>query len=815
MPRSLCDTSPAWRRTPSLKLALLTCVSFASFGCIDSPNSENGTRGDADIASRHDEPAELPSKLPADQVRVIREHFPDYTTPLPEPPVQVEGDEKTPLPATRQRRIEGQPLLTAINNGDVANARQLIASAETRDAIYDGYNMLHMAAKAGKAEICAMLLDAGLDVDQVDNNEYSVPRTPIQMAIQRGSVETVKLLLERGAKLTPALGSRKRDGSTVSLASLAVTSQNSAMLKFLMEHSVPVEDNRLVLNAISGIANPTRRTRMVEQLFSAGLTLDGLNAPFVSALQTGDLSLVKLLETKGSPNFGEEHLTAALQAGQIDMCRYVVANGGKLSSDSPHDDLMRMALIDHRSPELVELITEAGGMKAYSPQSEGCMSYCNRRDFAHPLYHAVMENDLEFCRYLIREFSDDDGLWAALKYEPYEYESDIEFFQKGNSVLFSAVFKDNADAMKLLLKYTQPPHSGEQPLVDINAQNWAGNTVLHEAVNFGAVRCVQLLLAAGADPSIARNDGLKPVHIATRHHQTPHSHSHKRMEEAAAIILPMLVAANVVQSESDWIDDTTAHESTALHTHAGAGYPENCRKLIELGADVNAVDKNQRTPLHYAIAGSHAFHPGNVRERYVQTCMVLLQNGTKLNQEDAADHLNYLRHAAAKGLYEVFDELLSRGAKKDIKKHAGHLLCSAAQHDNPDRIKQLLEWGSDVNAHGYEDSTALHHAARRKNLEVCQLLISNGADVNAVDERGQTPLFEVFDRWALHLERFLVASPDETQDKAFAVLQLLLRHGADPTVEASSTTSTSFSGTVLDIYKNMPPTFREALTAEQ
>jgi ankyrin repeat protein len=104
---------------------------------------------------------------------------------------------------------------------------------------------------------------------------------------------------------------------------------------------------------------------------------------------------------------------------------------------------------------------------------------------------------------------------------------------------------------------------------------------------------------------------------------------------------------------------------------------------------------------------------------------------------------------------------------------------------------------------------------------MCRLLIAHGADVNAKDVRGQTPLFEVFDRWAIHLEKYLTASPDVTQAKALAVLQLLLENGADPTATATSTTatsttststtSTSHSGTVLDIFHNMPKAFRDAL----
>ena len=43
----------------------------------------------------------------------------------------------------------------------------------------------------------------------------------------------------------------------------------------------------------------------------------------------------------------------------------------------------------------------------------------------------------------------------------------------------------------------------------------------------------------------------------------------------------------------------------------------------------------------------------------------------------------------------------------------------------------------DKNKWGY---TPLHHAAEYNILEIAELLIENGADVNAKDEDGDTPL---------------------------------------------------------------------------
>ena len=93
-------------------------------------------------------------------------------------------------------------------------------------------------------------------------------------------------------------------------------------------------------------------------------------------------------------------------------------------------------------------------------------------------------------------------------------------------------------------------------------------------------------------------------------------------------------------------------------------------------------------------------------------------------------------------------------------------------------------------------STPLHHAAGFGTLDTLTLLVDKGADVNAKNRRGSTPLF-----WALHDEakvRLLVSRGATVKIKqvegrtpvyqasllgnGYAVLRLLLDNGGDPNV---------------------------------
>lgn len=57
---------------------------------------------------------------------------------------------------------------------------------------------------------------------------------------------------------------------------------------------------------------------------------------------------------------------------------------------------------------------------------------------------------------------------------------------------------------------------------------------------------------------------------------------------------------------------------------------------------------------------------------------------------------------------------------------------------NMDEIKKQVENGFDIN-YLYNDWTPLMIASYRLNFELCEYLLSKGADVNIVDENGDTP----------------------------------------------------------------------------
>ncbi|MGH9784157.1 MAG: ankyrin repeat domain-containing protein, partial [Terriglobia bacterium] len=67
-------------------------------------------------------------------------------------------------------------------------------------------------------------------------------------------------------------------------------------------------------------------------------------------------------------------------------------------------------------------------------------------------------------------------------------------------------------------------------------------------------------------------------------------------------------------------------------------------------------------------------------------------------------------------------------------------VADAAKQGNREAVRSLLNDRADVNASEPDGTTALHWAVHRHDLEMTDLLIRAGADVNAANEYGVTPL---------------------------------------------------------------------------
>ena len=166
-----------------------------------------------------------------------------------------------------------------------------------------------------------------------------------------------------------------------------------------------------------------------------------------------------------------------------------------------------------------------------------------------------------------------------------------------------------------------------------------------------------------------------------------------------------------------------------MNSAAERGDLDELKRLLELGQDVNQKDRYGITPLMLA---SHQQHTACVEW--------LLQNGADPQLRDNGGGTALQR---AEGCYTIVHLLL-----KDIREYdqddLDRALIDACNRgvEVVDVVKLLLSKGAQPRPshHPENGQTALHNAALRNSLQISKLLLDLGADPNARDNCGRTPL---------------------------------------------------------------------------
>ena len=176
-----------------------------------------------------------------------------------------------------------------------------------------------------------------------------------------------------------------------------------------------------------------------------------------------------------------------------------------------------------------------------------------------------------------------------------------------------------------------------------------------------------------------------------------------------------------------------------IRTEGSASYPSaQLRGLLGFLDKIAAIPPEEpKTPLFVAVEA------GNIKE-----LKQLIESGADVNST-LADGTTALMVAAEKGHDKVVVELVKSGADVNTRRpdtfSAFLIACFLGQEKV---VKALVENGADVNgsyiipseAGVVANNTGLTIAAHQHRLSVCELLLTLGANINAVTDVGYTPL---------------------------------------------------------------------------
>jgi ankyrin repeat protein/uncharacterized glyoxalase superfamily protein PhnB len=198
-------------------------------------------------------------------------------------------------------------------------------------------------------------------------------------------------------------------------------------------------------------------------------------------------------------------------------------------------------------------------------------------------------------------------------------------------------------------------------------------------------------------------------------------------------VLESLLAADPGLAQS--ADPAASHGGwTGLHTAARQGHLDAVRLLLRHGADPNAREAGDNTyPLHWAAANKNA-----------EVILALLDAGGDPHGADDDHELDVIGWATY--FYEPGRE---RGERPEVasllvERGARHHIFSALSLGDPGVVRALVEQNPEAlgrRMSRFEQKlTPLHFAISLKRLDLLDLLIELGADLEAKDGNGLTAL---------------------------------------------------------------------------
>lgn len=588
-------------------------------------------------------------------------------------------------------------------------------------------------------------------------------QTALFDAIRNNQPEFVKLLLERGAN------ANVQDDFGRAPLHLATERSLTQIISILTEAGADAElktkDGKTPLDLarrrnhpkIERMLREAKRKRIMRsdiyELKEGDIeTFDGIQR-FAHAVADADIEAVRLLIEKG-------------------------ADVNKSVSDGGRETLLHIA-VDRNHPEIVAVLLQAGAdvnavdydgetplhrAALNSPASVPLLisagANVDAQDNIHdsPLHYAAECNSLDTIAALI-----DAG--ATIDLPGYG----------GRTALFEAVFHENVEATELLLERG----ANVNHRIKLSRSKADGETPIHVAALYANMEIMATLIDAGADIETKSVRGKKAIDHAIHEKKTDLViYLIKRGAEVPDLIDYAGKKSLWAQAEL-WYKGVKNADKVASDTN---DLEQLCRAirqgkteavmvlLLKRRTNLNAFDKHGYAPLHWAAL------EGNIEiiaalldfgaEMEVGTgkgspAMQLAAWRFMLNTKRTEKGLPVAREATL----EALRFLLKRGAKVDAVNEVGYsLLHVAAQNGEIEIMQILLDAGADLELPDAHGKTPLFHAAGPApySYDAVKFLIDCGAKINVRDkEHGRTPL-----HWA-------------GLCRAFRIINAMLEAGAD------------------------------------
>ena len=340
---------------------------------------------------------------------------------------------------------------------------------------------------------------------------------------------------------------------------------------------------------------------------------------------------------------------------------------------------------------------------------------------------------------------------------------------KGHTALFLACQKNYPEVAQVLIA------AG----ADIQTRNENGRSPLHKASMSGALDVVKVLVQAGAGAgNVTDNRGVTCLVLASYmgHTETVRylvglkEVDLKHADSTGCTALGHAVVRNhpdvvevLIDAGAD-IDVKDTRGRSPLHKASISGSLDVLKMLVKAGADVRVTDNKGYTCLTLAVANgrtetvrylaglkdvdvNHSGDKGHTAlhlaggEDYAEVAQLLIDAGADIETRNEKGR-SPLQWACGAGSPYVVKALVKAGAGVYVRDYSGGTcLILAACCGHTETVRTLLCMPEvDLEHADSTGCTALNRAVVRQYPDVIQVLIDAGADIEAKDEKGRSPL---------------------------------------------------------------------------
>lgn len=292
-----------------------------------------------------------------------------------------------------------------------------------------------------------------------------------------------------------------------------------------------------------------------------------------------------------------------------------------------------------------------------------------------------------------------------------------------------------------------------QSACDANLPDRSGRTPLFDAAELGHDKALEVLLKHGAQPGCQSKGGRTALMVSIA--SVAKDENLEGKMRCFELLLEAHCPVNAVDGDG----------FTALLLAVQHGQREVVHKLLIVKADVHQTDATRRTALAVAMEKGH--------QRIAQVLLGCRARPPCEGDPPLPEGLDLVQLARDQGMEELVPDLQKAMEVRQLELSVRERLLQAASHGKDNDVNEYVSEANDLHPEvqeSYQDpslwmrtsnelgSTVLHCAAQRTDpyaKDVLDYLLACHADPNALNRKGETPLFEAVRKGTVEITRRL------------------------------------------------------------